>query len=80
MMKSLHIIDHFSLGGAQRIVEGIVCSMPESFLLPLHKKGGDKRQVVFPDEKSLIEPGRNLFLRVFKLLGKQSFSPQTLTD
>jgi len=62
-MKSLHIIDHFSLGGAQRIVEGIVCSVPESFVQPLHKKGGDKRQVIVPDEKYLIKPSHNLFYR-----------------
>jgi glycosyltransferase involved in cell wall biosynthesis len=67
-MKSLHIIDHFSLGGAQRIVEGIVRSMPESELLPLHKKGGDKRQIVIPDEQYLIKPVNNLVLQLLKLL------------
>src|SRR5271157_2414275 len=67
-MRSLHIIDHFSLGGAQRIVEGIVCSMPDSKLLPLHKKGGDERQIETPDEKYLIKPGNNLFLQMLKLL------------
>jgi len=67
-MKSLQIIDHFSLGGAQRIVEGIVLSLPESELLPLHKKGGDKRQIVIPGEKYLIKPANNLFLQLLNLL------------
>ena len=67
-MKSLHIIDHFSLGGAQRIVEGIVRSMPESELLPLHKKGGDERQIIIPDEQYLIKPGNNLVLELLNLL------------
>ena len=67
-MKSLHIIDHFSLGGAQRIIEGIVRSMPEANLLPLHKKGGDDHQIVIPDEDYLIKPDKNLALQLLKLM------------
>ncbi|MDR3575605.1 MAG: glycosyltransferase [Anaerolineaceae bacterium] len=67
-MKSLHIIDHFSLGGAQRIVEGIVRSSPTASLLPLHKKGGNNRQIAIDDEDYLIKPGNNLFLQLWKLL------------
>lgn len=67
-MKSLHIIDHFCLGGAQRIVKGIIDVIPSAQLLPLHKKGGDHKQFSVPVHRYLSKPTNNLLLQLFHLL------------
>lgn len=67
-MKSLHIIDHFSLGGAQRIVKGIIDVIPSAQLLPLHKKGGDGKQFSIPAYRYLFKPTSNLIHQLIHLL------------
>ncbi|HSV86326.1 MAG TPA: glycosyltransferase, partial [Levilinea sp.] len=67
-MKTLHIIDHYSLGGAQRIVEGILRALPESMLLPLRQKGSPNEQIVVPAEQVMLEPGGNWFCQMLRLL------------
>jgi glycosyltransferase involved in cell wall biosynthesis len=67
-MNMLHIIDHFSLGGAQRIVEGILEAMPEAFILPLHKKGGDHLQIPVGDNRYLIKPSDSLVGQILNLV------------
>jgi glycosyltransferase involved in cell wall biosynthesis len=67
-MKVLHIIDHYSLGGAQRILEGILQFLPEATLLPLRKKGGHIDQIAIPDEKILLKPEGSLHAQMLRLL------------
>ncbi len=67
-MTILHIIDHFSLGGAQRIVEGILGKMPDTLLLPLRKKGDDMMQIGIDDSKFLQKPSRNMVRQCLTLL------------
>jgi glycosyltransferase involved in cell wall biosynthesis len=67
-MKVLHIIDHFSLGGAQRIVEGILYSFQEAVILPLRKKGVEQDQIHIPAQQKLLQPEGNLFRQMLRLL------------
>jgi glycosyltransferase involved in cell wall biosynthesis len=67
-MKILHVIDHFSLGGAQRIVEGILNTFPDAVLLPLRKKGGPGEEICVPDHQVLLKPRRHLLLQIVRLL------------
>jgi hypothetical protein len=67
-MKVLHIIDHFSLGGAQRIVEGILYSFQEAVILPLRKKGVEQDQIHIPAQQKLQQPEGNLFRQMLRLL------------
>ena len=67
-MKPLHIIDHFSLGGAQRIVEGILDVFPQARLLPLRKKGSDAMQFAIAESRYLLKPRANLFSQLINLL------------
>jgi glycosyltransferase involved in cell wall biosynthesis len=67
-MSILHIIDHFSLGGAQRIVEGILGVMPEALILPLRKKGDDPMQIVIQDNRYLLKPADSLVRQIPNLL------------
>jgi len=66
-MKTLHIIDHFSMGGAQRIVEGILHSMPTAALLPLRRKGLPHEQINLPDGRFLMKPDGNLLRQMLRL-------------
>lgn len=67
-MTILHIIDHFSLGGAQRIVEGILTHMPDTLLLPLRKKGGDHLQIEIDDSRFLQKPSHNVVRQIMNLM------------
>lgn len=67
-MKILHVIDHYNLGGAQRVVEAILPSLPSSMLLALRKKGDPKDQIAIPDEKVLLPPRGNLLAQMLRLL------------
>jgi glycosyltransferase involved in cell wall biosynthesis len=67
-MKILHVIDHFSLGGAQRIVEGILHALPESMLLPLRKKGDPHDQIAMPENRILLKPRGSLVTQLLRLL------------
>jgi glycosyltransferase involved in cell wall biosynthesis len=67
-MKVLHIIDHFSLGGAQRIVEGILYSFEEAAILPLRKKGAEQDQIHIPAQQKLLQPTGNLLRQMLRLL------------
>jgi glycosyltransferase involved in cell wall biosynthesis len=67
-MKTLHVIDHFSLGGAQRIVEGILRALPDTMLLALRKKGNPADQIPIPAEQVLLKPEGNLLVQMLRLL------------
>ncbi|MCD4671678.1 MAG: glycosyltransferase family 4 protein [Anaerolineaceae bacterium] len=67
-MKTLHIIDHFSFGGAQRIVEGILRRMPDALLLPLRKKGGDRMQIAIDENRYLLKPEDNFVRQILNLV------------
>jgi glycosyltransferase involved in cell wall biosynthesis len=67
-LNSLHIIDHFSLGGAQRIVEGILDAIHGARLLPLRKKGSDAMQFSLPDDLYFLKPSRNPLRQLLNLL------------
>ena len=67
-MTILHIIDHFSLGGAQRIVEGILAKMPDAVLLPLRKKGSDYKQISIEENRFLHKPSGNFLQQFLNLL------------
>jgi glycosyltransferase involved in cell wall biosynthesis len=67
-MKTLHVIDHFSLGGAQRIVEGILRALPDTMLLALRKKGDPADQIFVPAEQVLLKPVGSLFRQMLRLL------------
>lgn len=67
-MVILHIVDHFSLGGAQRIVEGIVKHMSDTLLLPLRKKGSDDKQIGIEDSRFLQKPSSSLLHQILNLL------------
>lgn len=67
-MTYLHIIDHYSIGGAQRIVEGITRAMPEAVLLPLRKKDSESVQIPLPAGRCLIHPERNVLRQIYNLL------------
>jgi glycosyltransferase involved in cell wall biosynthesis len=66
-MKILHIIDHFSLGGAQRIVEGILRSDPGAMLLALRQKGAPKDQIFVPAAQVLSPPQGGLLRQMLRL-------------
>jgi glycosyltransferase involved in cell wall biosynthesis len=67
-MKILHVIDHFSLGGAQRIVEGVLHALPESMLLALRKKGDPQDQIAMPENRILLAPRGSLLTQMLRLL------------
>jgi glycosyltransferase involved in cell wall biosynthesis len=67
-MKILHVIDHFSLGGAQRIVEGVLHALPESMLLALRKKGDPHDQIAMRETRILLEPRGSLLTQMLRLL------------
>jgi glycosyltransferase involved in cell wall biosynthesis len=57
--RVLHLIDHLSFGGAQRIVAGIVSQRPDDFVFPLRRKGNDPlleltNKLISPQPKYLI--------------------------
>jgi glycosyltransferase involved in cell wall biosynthesis len=79
-MNVLHVIDHFSLGGAQRIVEGILHAQPDELLLPLRKKGAPKDQIPVSDEQYLLKPEGNLFFQLLRLLKAPHLIPRRNID
>jgi glycosyltransferase involved in cell wall biosynthesis len=66
-MKILHIIDHMSLGGAQRIVEGILQSDPAAVLLALRRKGVPQDQILVPAGQVLDPPQGGLLRQMLRL-------------
>ncbi|MEN4041861.1 MAG: glycosyltransferase family 4 protein [Anaerolineaceae bacterium] len=79
-MKTLHIIDHFGLGGAQRIVAGMLDALPDAMLLPLRQKGSPADQIAVPAHQVLLPPVRNRFwqllrlLKIPRIISQQSFA------
>jgi len=67
-MTILHIIDHSYLGGAQRIVEGIIKSLPNTKVLPLRAKKSHTYQASIPARQYLLKPQDNILLQFVNLL------------
>ena len=68
MSSILYLIDHDNLGGAQRIVEGIVQNSEGILVYPLRTKKTKDSQVFFPEEKCFLPPARNGFSYFFNIL------------
>lgn len=66
-MTNLHIIDHLGLGGAQRVVQGILGKMPDDLLLPLREKGDGPIWIELGDSRFLQKPSRKLLRQLLNL-------------
>ena len=64
----LYLIDHDNLGGAQRIVEGIVQNSKKIQIFALRTKKEKNNKVFFSKEKWFFPPARNVFSYVWNIL------------